>query len=84
MHGPEAILPLKPDSLIAKLINTTEAQLKQEMTTNNNNTTTSSKDITSQIMEDMYAMMEEKFDAMLDALEAGNSTADKLLKSSRV
>jgi len=84
MHGPEAILPLKPDSLIAKLINTTEAQFKQEMTTTNNTTTTSSKDITSQIMEDMYVMMEEKFDAMLDALEAGNSTADKLLKSSRV
>jgi hypothetical protein len=84
MHGPEAIMPLKPDSIIAKLINTSEAQLKQEMTTNNNINSTSSNDNTSQIMEDLYAMMEEKFDTMINALEDGNNTADKLLKYSRV
>jgi GH24 family phage-related lysozyme (muramidase) len=83
LHGNEAILPLNPDSVITKLLNTSEAQLKSEM---NNNTTnnTSTQDDSTQIMADLYTMMEEKFDAMIGALEDGNSQTEKLVKFSAV
>ena len=83
MHGREAIIPLNPDSIITKLLTTSEAQIKQEM---NNSVTTnmSTSDNTSQIMADLYTMMEEKFDAMIDALEDGNDHTEKLVKFSAV
>jgi lysozyme len=83
LHGNEAILPLNPDSVITKLLNTSEAQLKSEMTNNTTNNT-STQDDSNQIMSDLYAMMEEKFDAMIDALEDGNSQTEKLVKFSAV
>ena len=84
MHGTEAIIPLNPDSIITKLLNTSESQLKTEMNTNNNITTTATEDVTGQIMSEMYAMMEEKFDAMIAALEDGNDHTEKLVKFSAV
>jgi len=84
LHGNEAILPLNPDSIITKLLNTSESQVKQEMNTNNNITTTTTEDMSSQIMSEMYAMMEEKFDAMIAALEDGNDHTEKLVKFSAV
>ena len=83
MHGREAIIPLNPDSIITKLLTTSEAQIKQEM--NNTVTTdTSTSDNTSQIMADLYTMMEEKFDAMITVLEDGNDQTAKLVKFSAV
>ena len=84
MHGREAIIPLNPESIITKLLTTSEAQIKQEMNTNNSITTTTADDTSSQIMSEMYAMMEEKFDAMIEALENGNDHTEKLVKFSAV
>jgi hypothetical protein len=41
-------------------------------------------DMSSQIMSEMYTMMEEKFDAMIEALENGNDHTEKLVKFSAV
>jgi hypothetical protein len=82
MHGREAIIPLNPDSIITKLLDTSESQLKQEI--NNNTSTTTTSDNTSQIMADLYTMMSEKFDAMIGALEDGNDHTEKLVKFSAV
>ena len=70
-------------SIITKLLTTSEAQIKQEMN-NTVTTNTSTSDATSQIMADLYSMMEEKFDAMIDALEDGNDHTEKLVKFSAV
>jgi len=83
MHGREAIIPLNPDSIITKLLTTSEAQVKQEMN-NNVTTNTQSSDNTSQIMADLYSMMEEKFDTMIDILEDGNDHTEKLVRFSAV
>jgi hypothetical protein len=83
MHGREAIIPLNPDSIITKLLTTSEAQIKQEMN-NTVTTNTPSTDTTSQIMADLYSMMEEKFDAMIDALEDGNDHTERLVRFSAV
>jgi len=83
MHGREAIVPLNPDSIITKLLDTSESQLKQEMN-NNITTNTSAQDNTGQIMADLYTMMEEKFDAMIEALEEGNDQTEKLVRFSAV
>jgi hypothetical protein len=84
MHGREAIIPLDPNSIITKLIDTDVSQLKQEM--NNNITTTNNAPTvdTAQIMISLHQMMEEKFDAMIDILEDGNDHTDKLVKFSAV
>jgi hypothetical protein len=84
MHGREAIIPLNPDSIITKLLDTSESQLKQEMTNNINTSNTTTSDNTSQIMADLYTMMEEKFDTMIDILEDGNDHTEKLVKFSAV
>jgi hypothetical protein len=84
LHGNEAILPLNPDSIITKLLNTSESQLKSEMNNNITTNTSSSDDGSNQIMADLYIMMEEKFDAMINALEDGNSQTEKLVKFSAV
>ena len=81
MHGREAIIPLNPNSIITKLLDSNETQLKSEINTTNNS---SSTDDSNQIMADLYTMMEEKFDAMIDALEDGNSQTEKLVKFSAV
>ena len=85
MHGREAIIPLNPDSIITKLLDTSESQLKQEMNNNNITTTTNnSSDATAEIIMALHEMMEEKFDAMIDILEDGNNHTEKLVKFSAV
>jgi hypothetical protein len=81
-HGNEAIIPLNPESIITKLLNTSEAQLNKEM--NNNTTNNTSTDNTSQIMADLYAMMSAKLDSVIDKLANSNDTQEKLLMYSRV
>jgi hypothetical protein len=54
------------------------------MNNNINTTTSSSSDDTSQIMADLYAMMEEKFDSLIGAIEDGNDHTEKLVKFSAV
>jgi lysozyme len=84
LHGNEAILPLNPDSIITKLLNTSEDQIKKEMSSNITTSDSGKEDITGQIMADLYTMMEEKFDAMIEALEEGNDQTEKLVKYSAV
>jgi hypothetical protein len=84
MHGREAIIPLDPNSIITKLVDTNEAQLKQEMNNNINTTNSSSDDTTAQFIVGLHEMMEEKFDAMIAVLEDGNNHTEKLVKFSAV
>jgi hypothetical protein len=86
MHGREAIIPLNPDSIITKLLDTNASQLTKEINTtvNTNEPVSSNDDATAQIMADLYTMMEEKFDAMITALEDGNDQTAKLVKFSAV
>ena len=84
LHGNEAILPLNPDSIITKLLNTSEAELTKEMNNTVTSNTTSSSDATAEIIMALHEMMEEKFDAMIDILEDGNDHTEKLVKFSAV
>ena len=83
MHGREAIIPLNPDSIITKLLDTNESQLKTE-TNNNNITSTTKDDVTAQMIASLHEMMAEKFDAMIDILEDGNDHTEKLVRFSAV
>ena len=47
-------------------------------------TTSSEKSDMTSVMEDLYAMMENKFDSLISVMEAGNDKSDKLIKYSRV
>jgi hypothetical protein len=84
LHDNEYVIP---DFKIPNFVASMQKVVQKDLPMTPSTTTTSSSsqsDNTLEIMGDLYAMMEEKFDAMIDALEDGNNTADKLLKYSRV
>ena len=71
MHGPkEAIVPLATDSLLEKLGTTPAASLEKP-------TNTSSE------MNNIFMMLTEKFDQMIEKLSDGVNIQDKILKYSR-
>ena len=71
MHGPkEAIVPLATDSLLEKLGTTPAASLEKP-------TSTSSE------MNNIFMMLTEKFDQMIEKLSDGVNIQDKILKYSR-
>jgi hypothetical protein len=82
----EAVVPLPDPASRIKIETPKKEPLSSVMNNSTTQTNTMQGTNTDQLLffNEMMEMMEEKFDAMLDALEAGNSTADKLLKSSRV
>jgi hypothetical protein len=83
MHGREAIVPLDPNSIITKLVDTNESQLKQEMNNNITNNNSSTVD-TAEVIMALHEMMAEKFDEMIDILEDGNDHTEKLVRFSAV
>jgi hypothetical protein len=71
MHGPkEAIIPLATDSLLEKLGTTPASSL-------------SSPTSTSSEMNNIFMLLTEKFDQMIDKLSDGVNIQDKILKYSR-
>jgi hypothetical protein len=84
LHGNEMVIPM-PDSKSLEVKKTELPEVPSEL--NNNNITTNTntmEDKTSQIMADLYTMMLEKFDTMIDILEDGNDHTEKLVKFSAV
>ena len=78
LHGNEAILPLDPESILTKLLKTKEADLSMSKTASANAVDANG------IIAALMAMMEEKFDDMIDVLQEGNDTSEELLKVARV
>ena len=86
MHKREAIVPL-PDPSSKISVETpaaaaNKAPLSSVLTTDTNSSTASN--MSSQILEDLYNLMEDKFDSMIATIKDGNDISDKLLKYSRV
>jgi len=75
LHGREAIVPLpSPNELVKE--GSKEAALPGNASANAENANS--------IIADLMAMMEEKFDDLIDAIQEGNDTSEELLKVSRV
>jgi hypothetical protein len=70
LHGNEAVVPLTTDSLLEKLGTTPAASLEKP-------TNTSSE------MNNIFMMLTEKFDQMIEKLSDGVNIQDKILKYSR-
>jgi len=70
LHGNEAVVPLTTDSLLEKLGTTPAASLEKP-------TSTSSE------MNNIFMMLTEKFDQMIEKLSDGVNIQDKILKYSR-
>ena len=82
LHGPELITPLSPNSILEQLAKTVAEPSAAAST----GTDDASAILTE--MRDMqanfYAMMEDKFDQMINNLGTGNDISDKLLRNSMV
>lgn len=75
LHGREAIVPLpSPNELVKE--GSKEAALPGNASANTENS--------NGIIAALMAMMEEKFDDMIDVLQEGNDTSEELLKVARV
>jgi hypothetical protein len=86
LHGREAIVPLPdPSSKISvETPATSDKTPLNSVLANNTNNANETVNMSSQILQDLYILMEEKFDTMISALSDGNDISDKLLKHSRV
>ena len=82
MHGNELVAPLDPNSIIAKMLTSTPEQVMQ-MANQNNNTTNSSPENNGLTLE-VFTMLAEKLDTMINMLSTSNDTQEQLLKYSRV
>jgi hypothetical protein len=83
LHGPELVVP---DFKIPNFMASMKDVVKKDLPSvaSSTPTTSSEKSDMTSVMEDLYAMMENKFDNLISVMEAGNATSDKLLKYSRV
>ncbi len=83
LHGRELVLPFPDTEKINKeSIDSVAAKAKSASVTDVTSSSASSD--MSMLLEQLYKMMEEKFDNIIGAIESGNDTSDKLLKTSRV
>jgi predicted chitinase len=83
LHGPELVVPdFKIPNFMASMKDVVKKDLPSVAPSTP--TTSSEKSDMTSVMEDLYAMMENKFDNLISVMEAGNATSDKLLKYSRV
>jgi hypothetical protein len=82
MHGGELVAPLNANSILAEMAKT-PATATDESTKPITKTVDSSEKVMNMNSE-MLAMLSDKLDTMIEALENGNDTSNKLLKASRV
>ena len=87
MHGREAIVPLpNPGDKLAidkAQKDSTKSASKGALSSVVADTTSSSSN-DSAILMDLYSMMEEKFDDLIDKMSTNNNYTNKLLKYSQV
>lgn len=87
LHGREAIVPLPDPSSKISVETTASAAAKAPLNsilTSDNNSSSAMSNMSAQILEDLYNLMEDKFDSMIATIKDGNDISDKLLKYSRV
>jgi hypothetical protein len=73
LHGNEIISPLSPNSILEQLAKT--PAVASAVAANQSNA--------SDILMDLHALMESKFNDMINTLKDGNDLTDKLLKYSQ-
>ena len=83
MHGAELITPLNANSILAEMAKTPANATTEESTKPITRTNDTSEKVMNMNAE-MLAMLSDKLDTMIEALENGNDTSNKLLKASRV
>jgi hypothetical protein len=86
LHGREAVVPLTNpgDKISIDKAQQDGSAKKGSLSSVVADTTTSSKDNGSAILMDLYSMMEEKFDDLIDKVNTNNNYTNKLLKYSQV
>ena len=86
LHGREAVVPLTNpgDKISIDKAQQDGSAKKSSLSSVVADTTTSSKDNGSAILMDLYSMMEEKFDDLIDKVNTNNNYTNKLLKYSQV
>lgn len=88
MHGTELVTRLDPNSLLEKLAKTPAQQIEQQTSQPAGSTILSKTDDTMKevaaINAQMMEMLAEKLDTMINKLDTGNETQEKLLKFSQV
>jgi len=88
LHGNEIIVPLDPNSILADLGKKSQEQIKTEMSTfeksmsGDNLDTTVFRDIAKQNQQ-LMEMIGYKLDNVINKLDTGNDTQDKILKYSQ-
>jgi flagellum-specific peptidoglycan hydrolase FlgJ len=82
MHGNELVAPLDPNSIIAKMLTSTPDQIMQMA--NQNTATTNSTPENNGLTLEVFTMLAEKLDTMINILNTSNDTQEELLKYSRV
>ena len=83
MHGSELVAPLNANSVLAEMAKTPADTTTEDITTPMTKPADTS-DKGMNINAEMLAMLSDKLDTMIEALENGNDTSNKLLKASRV
>lgn len=86
LHGNEMIVPIDPNSLLVELGKKSKSEIEAEANKRTPEVTTTNTDSFKElasINQTMMEMMASKLDAVINRLETGNDTQDKLLKYSR-
>ena len=82
-YSSELTTPVNASSILPEInktpTNTTTDEVTQPITRTNN-----TSDQVINMNAEMFAMLSDKLDTMIDVLENGNDTSNKLLKASRV
>jgi len=82
MHGNELVAPLDPNSVIAKMLLSTPEQMMQSF--NNTNVAGNGLSENNGLTLEVFTMLAEKLDTMINILNTSNDTQEQLLKYSRV
>jgi hypothetical protein len=82
MHGNELVAPLDPNSVIAKMLMSTPDQMMQSL--NNTTVADNSSPESNGLTLEVFTMLAEKLDTMINILSTSNDTQEQLLKYSRV
>lgn len=82
MHGNELVAPLDPNSVLAKMLLSTPEQMMQSF--NNTNVAGNGSSENNGLTLEVFTMLAEKLDTMINMLSTSNDTQEQLLKYSRV
>ena len=84
LHGTEAVLPsVQLEEVKSMMGSVSKTSLGSELPSITNNTSTNNDD-TLNALRDLYDVMADKLDTVIDKLASGNDIQDKLLRNSMV